>query len=138
MKVQDPSGQTWRVTRRWVPWRPRLREPGGGDLDLVSAAEGPISFVVLLLLGLFVVPVVMVGVVFVGELLLLLLPFAVLGRMLFGQHWWVEAREGFAPRWEAEAGTWQEAGALIRRTASSIANGDGPLPNLGPDRDLAA
>lgn len=25
MKVRDPEGRTWRVTRRWLPWRPRPR-----------------------------------------------------------------------------------------------------------------
>lgn len=138
VKVRDPHGQTWRVTRRWVPWRIRRRWT---DPDLELFLDGGLAgFLAVLVIGLIIWPLFGFLVVLVLEafLLLVLLPFAILGRMWFGQHWWVEAREGFTPRWETQAGTWHEAGALIRRTAESIQHGDGPLANLGEDADLSA
>jgi hypothetical protein len=132
MKVRDPYGETWRVTRRWLPWGPRRR--GLGPDVWLDAADGPVSFLALLVIGILVLPLVTIGVFFVAEalLLLVLLPFVVLARVALGKQWWIEARRGFQPYWECEAGTWRESGARIRRVAEEITRGDLPLRTLGP------
>lgn len=98
MKVKDPSGQTWRVTRRWVPWRRRLK----GVLSSMPDGAGgfgddPVSLVLGVIFLIIMIPFLVLAFVAALELLLLLLviPFALLARALFGQHWTVEARRGF-------------------------------------------
>ncbi|WP_193610597.1 hypothetical protein [Nocardioides lijunqiniae] len=132
MKVQDPTGQTWRVTRRWVPWRRRLKGvmanmpsgPGLGD-DPVSAVIGLIFLVILL-------PFLVLAVVAALELLLLLLvvPFALLARVLLGRHWTVEARRGFTIWYDEPAGDWQSSALRIHSLADALRRGDIPTPNV--------
>lgn len=133
MKVLDPEGRTWRVTRRWVPWRLRRRHLGS---DFMLEGDDPISFVLFLVPGLIVLPLLSLVVFFALEVLLLalLLPVVVLLRIAFGHQWWIEARLGFRPYWEGEAGTWRRSGERIREIAQSIERGDPPLRTLGEDR----
>jgi hypothetical protein len=130
VKVSSPDGQTWRISRRWLPWRPRKREIEG---DIPTEADDPIGCLVLALLGLFVLPVVGVGVVFALELLavLVLLPFAVLGRVVFGRRWHVEARRGFRLHYEEEAGSWVAARERILSLAGEIQRGEVPPAAFG-------
>ncbi|MBM7519033.1 hypothetical protein [Nocardioides nitrophenolicus] len=131
MKVLDPQGRTWRVTRRWLPWRPRRRYLGPSlNLDVV---DGLVGFLVALVFGLVVLPIASFVFLTGGELVLLvvLLPAVTLGRVLFGRHWWIEARLGFRPYWETEAGDWKESGRRIRAVAESIERGDPPMRTLG-------
>lgn len=132
MKVSDPQGQTWRVTRRWVPWRPRRRNLSP---DLLLEGEDPIGFLFFLVLGLVLLPLLSLVVFLAVELVLLavLLPVVVVLRIAFGHQWWIEARQGFRPHWEVQAGTWRESGEQIRQVAASIGRGDPPLRNLGKD-----
>ncbi len=128
MKVTDPDGMTWRVTRRWVPWRRRFK--GGWEmLPDLPVADDPIVVGVLLLLCLPVLLLVVVaGLEFL--LLLLILPFAILARVLFGRHWMIEARQGWTPVWEEPAGSWRQSGQAIRDVATAIQHGHRPPPNL--------
>lgn len=137
VKVEDPSGQTWRVSRRWVPWRRRVKGdvesfpdvmPDGLGDDPVSAV---IAAIALVLIAPFVVLVVVVGAEFL--LLLLLLPFAVLGRVLLGRHWAVEVRRGWKPWWEVRAGDWQDSASRIHDVAAAIRRGELPEQTLGLD-----
>jgi hypothetical protein len=73
----------WRVTRRWV----------------------------LIVMLPFIVLALVAGLEFLVALVLL--PFAVLGRVDFGRHWTVEARRGWKSYWEAPSGDWQESGLRI-------------------------
>ena len=133
MKVVDPEGRTWRVTRRWLPWRPRPRSLGPSlSLDVV---DGPLGFVLALLFGLVILPLVSFVVLSGGELVILvaLLPGVSLARMLFGKRWWVEARLGYRPYWEAEAGDWRASGERIRAVAEAIGRGDPPMRTLGSE-----
>jgi len=129
MRVHDPSGQAWRVSRRWVPWRRRLKGlVDGPDLplglgdDLVSVVIG-----VLCLVFLFVAAVAGL------ELLLLLLvfPFAVAGRVLLGRHWTIEIRRGWKPYWEREVGDWQQSSARMLEIQSAIRDGRLPPQTIG-------
>ncbi|UUW92344.1 hypothetical protein ABFU82_00250 [Nocardioides sp. WV_118_6] len=129
MKVRDPQGRTWRVTRRWVPWRLRRRKV---DPDLLVGGDDPISCLVVFVVGLVVLPLLLIVVVFALEALLLalLLPVVALARVWFGRSWWVEARIGFRPHWEEEAGDWAASRLRIHALARSIENGDAPPANL--------
>lgn len=128
MKVTDPTGQTWRVTRRWVPWRRRLKGSFDSvpDLGVGSLGDDPISAIVgviaLIILLPFLVLVALAGVELL--LVLLLLPFAVLGRVAFGRHWHVEVRRGFKPVHEVEAGDWQASTLKIHELAGVLERGD--------------
>ncbi|HWJ82130.1 MAG TPA: hypothetical protein VNS55_07830 [Nocardioides sp.] len=134
MKVTDPAGQTWRVTRRWVPWRRRLKGSldavpdlgiGGLGNDPVSAIVGVVLLIVLLP---FLLLVLLAGVELL--LVLLVLPFAVVARVAFGRHWYVEVRRGFTPVHEVEAGDWRESGLRIYELAGVLERGDTLPANL--------
>ena len=143
MKVRDPGGQTWRVTRRWVPWRRRTHGLDSPDLPIGDLGDEPVSLVLGLIALVVLVPVVIASFVVALELLLLLLllPLALLGRVLLGHHWTVEARRGFRIWWEASAGDWQASGDVIHRVADEIRRGDLPsqvvgapsTPRMNPD-----
>ena len=131
MKVEDPTGQTWRITRRWVPWRRRLRGRISTAADMVPSGLGddPVSAIVFLICMVIALPFLVIALIAGLELLLvlLLLPFAVLARVLFGQHWTVEVRRGFSIWWDAPSGDWQDSGVLIYDVAHAIRKGE-PLP----------
>ncbi len=138
MKVKDPTGQTWRVTRRWVPWRRQLRTVDGPDLSWVpSLGDDPISAILLVLVLILMLPFVVLALLVAAELLLLLLllPVAVAVRVAFGRHWTIEARRGFAIWWDAPSGGWRESGARIRSVAAAISRGDLPP---GPSADAVS
>ena len=133
MKVRDPQGQAWRVSRRWVPWRRRLK----GFLDAMpsgpSFGDDPISLVLGLLFLLVAIPLLLIVALGAVELLAMLavLPFAILARVLLGRHWVVEVRHGWTPYWEGPGGGWRSSRAEIARLAEAIRAGDTPPPNLG-------
>ena len=52
------DGRTIDVRRRWLPWKPRLRNVEGGDVWLIDGADDVVGFVVLLVLS-FVVSVLL-------------------------------------------------------------------------------
>jgi hypothetical protein len=134
VKVRDPAGQTWRVTRRWVPWRRRLKGSLDAMPDLpVGLGDDPVSAVIGIVFLVILLPFLLLALVAGLELLLLLLvlPFAALGRIALGRHWTVEARRGFTIWWEAEAGSWQASGLRIHDVAASIERGDPPPRTVG-------
>lgn len=138
MKVRDPQGQTWRVTRRWVPWRRRLRGIDSGPLDLAGGlGDDPISAIVAIVLLVLALPFLALSLVVATELLLLLLllPFAVLARVLLGRAWTIEARRGFTIWWDAPGGDWRASGEQIRAVAGAIQRGDLPRRTVGAEDD---
>lgn len=99
-------------------------------------AGGLTEFVFALVFGLVIFPVLTFVFLSGGEIVLLALivPFAAIGRIAFGKHWWIEARKGFHPYWEEQAGTWRQSAERIRNVAGGIERGDHPLRSLGTDR----
>ena len=96
MKVVDPQGGTWRVSRRWVPWRRRLRVDGGPDIPGGgNLGDDPISLIIGLILFILVLPFLVIAGIALLEMLLLLLlvPFVIAGRILFGRQWRIEVRD---------------------------------------------
>lgn len=133
VKVKDPDGRTWRVTRRWVPWRRRLKGSLDGAPDVpIGLGDDPISAIIGVILLIILLPFLILALIAGLELLLLLLllPFVLLGRVLFGTHWTIEARRGFEIWWDAPAGDWQASGVRIHEVARAIEAGDPPPPAL--------
>ena len=93
MKVVDPDGVRWEVTRRWLERPAWSRHRGvddgagfgysGGDVDGLLGVAVVVAFVLLLGFGLPVLLAVLGLAVAVGGLAL---------RILFGRPWLVEAR----------------------------------------------
>lgn len=130
MKITDPSGQTWRVTRRWVPWRRRLKGSLGDVPNIMPSGLGddPVSAVIFLVCLVIMLPFLVLALIAGLELLLVLLvlPFALLGRVVFGRHWTVEARKGWTIWWEVPAGDWQDSEVKIHEVADAIRIGNLP------------
>lgn len=139
MKVRTPGGETYRVTRRWVPWQRKSRRLSLDGFDVpVSPPSGddPISAILLVLWLIIALPLIIVVVavmLLTGiELLLLLaiLPFAVSARVVFGRHWTIEVRHGFTPIHEERAGSWTASGVRIKELAQKIESGNVPAATL--------
>lgn len=136
MRVRDPQGRFWRVSRRWTPWRRRTRLPSAGHLPVFRAdGNDTASALVLLVVG---VPLLVVTAVALAELalLLLLLPVLALARIILGRHWVVEVRSGMRAVWETEVGTWPQTRAAINSMASGLESGIYPWEEQ-PGRALA-
>jgi hypothetical protein len=128
MKVRTPKGETYRVRRRWLPWR-RHDTKALDWLPPGSAVSGldddPISFIIGAIL---LIPVLLVLAVVVGEflLLLLLLPFFVLARSIFGTPWVIEVTHQREVVHAEEVKGW---GASQQRINDLVtATGQGDLP----------
>lgn len=151
MKATDPTGKTYSVTRRWMPWRRRIKDAdfdtgGGGFGDLGGLGDDPISLVLFLIFGLFALVLVLPGLLLLLgaaveiSLLLALLPIAVLARTLFGMPWEVEVRDTNPSRgipWpvvhtEPVRG-WTDSGTRIHDIAAEITRGAfTPTPPTAP------
>ncbi|MGC5165729.1 hypothetical protein [Luteimicrobium sp. DT211] len=97
MKIVTPAGETYRVHRRVLPWRRRIREKP--DWDLLDAFDVPdvdhlgVLGAILLVIGIVIaLPIIVLALLVVGEvlLLLLLLPLFLLARVAFKKPWIVE------------------------------------------------
>lgn len=137
MKVKDPHGTVWRVSRRWLPWRRRLRSYFP-DLPVWAGGDDPISAIIGLILLILMIPFILLFIFVALEflLLLLLLPFIVLVRMLFGRSWEVEAHRGTWPGelwWYEPSGTWSQSGRRLKNIAELIQRGQTP-PHTAPSR----
>ncbi|WP_256838530.1 hypothetical protein [Ornithinimicrobium faecis] len=134
MKIKDPHGQTWRVTRRWVPWRRKLKGTWERMPELPSG-DDPISMILTVIMLILCLPVLILALVASLEflLILLLLPFVILGRIIFGQHWTIEARLDWTPVWEEAAGSWSDSGRAIQDVATAIQRGHLPPHNIPAD-----
>lgn len=127
VKVRSPDGQVWRVRRRWLPWRQRRRDVD--FVDLSDFADDPVTWIALIVVSIVLAPVLIVlaAVLIAGLeflLLLLVLPVAVLARVLFGRRWCVEVRRGRRLHQEVVGGDWQRSGLLVRDLASQIERGE--------------
>lgn len=99
--------------------------------DFTMVGDEPISFLIGLGLtvALLLVPIVVVGVVFIAEwlIVLLVLPLATLVRIAFGMPWTVVARSGSPrTRYVDQAQGWAESRALIRTVAEEISRDGAP------------
>jgi hypothetical protein len=95
-RVRGPDGTTWRVGRRWLPWRPRRRAgvatPWVDGLEFAGADDAVGCLVAVAVAVLL--PVIVLAVMFALEWLALaaVLPVAVAARAITGRPWIVTAR----------------------------------------------
>lgn len=136
MIIEDPSGETWRIKRRWLPWRLRKRDldiqPDGGSGidggdDLVI---GLVVFIMMLLVVLFA-PVVAVLAIFVAELMLLLLflPLFVVLRAAFVARWPIEAWHGKKLVHAEAVRGWGTSHRRMVELADNVRLGSWPVPS---------
>ena len=91
-KTVNRGGRRFRVRRRWLPWRRRVRDvpdlPDGGG----SLGDDPISAILGIFLLVLAIPAIVVTVLLLAELLLLLLllPVFVVVRLLLPVPWTIE------------------------------------------------
>ena len=92
--------------------------------------DDPISAIIAIIFLVIAIPFLVLGLIALVELLLvlLLLPVALVGRVIFGRHWVVEARKGFSVEWDERSGDWQASGLRIRAVADALERGAGPPP----------
>lgn len=118
-----------------MPWRRRLKGSLDSAPDLPSSGLGddPISLVLGIVALIVLLPFLLLVLVAGAELLLLLLvfPFALLGRVAFGRHWTVEVRRGWQPYAEEPAGDWRDSGLRIDELADRLRRGEVPEQTLG-------
>jgi hypothetical protein len=121
-EVQSPDGRVWRVRRRWAPKTPRLRTQSQtssrrkGDTlfdvlsvpdvpfldDMTGAVVGVVFFVIVVIVLLTIVfPLIALTL----ELLLFVVVFTagLIGRLIFGRPWRIEARTIGTPHLSREA-----------------------------------
>lgn len=141
--VETPDGGRWRVGRRWVPWRFRLRKPrsplddlGGADLplELAGTVGGPFVIVgvvaAILLFALAAVPVLLAVVEL--TILAVLVAGGVVVRILLRRPWIVDVQRLDAydgGSWEVVG--WRRSGELATALATQLESGQ-PLTGL-PD-----
>jgi hypothetical protein len=127
VKVADHAGETWNVRRRWLPWRPRLRD-GAFELGtyVVDVADGfPL---LLFLLGLVLIPVAVLLAVFVAEIALVLLFVSLLtfGRSIFVGRWPIEVFRGDALVHVEAVRGWADSRRRMLAMVDGIRRGDPP------------
>lgn len=145
VKATDPEGVTYRVQRRWLPWRWRKRVSGRpldfisplDGVDLVDGVAGLVMSIVAAIVFIVVVPILVLALLTGVEflLLLLILPLAVIAR-LFGQHWHVEVRRGLHVLHEVDGGDWGRSRVVIADLAEQIRLGQLQQGGPGSDRLL--
>ena len=115
-----------------MPWRRRLKGFTDAVPDFPELGDDPISAVIGIIFLIILLPFVLLALVSGLEFLLLLvvMPFGILGRVLFGKHWTIEVRQGWRPWWEAPGGDWRESGLRIHDVAADIQRGTLPPQTL--------
>lgn len=95
-EVVDATGVTWKVKRRWLPWRLRRRDLSDAG-DFATGVDADDDVIGLTLIVIFVLlPIVGVVIILFFELalLLLLIPFLILIRILLRRPWPIEVWKG--------------------------------------------
>jgi len=133
MLVSALDGRAIEVRRRWLPWKPRLRDVDPGFVDLTGGADDPVGFVVALVLGL-VATVVLAALlpfaVLASEVLLVLalvVPLLVLARVFWMLPWIVEATNGDTLLGIDKVRGWRDSSDRIRDIAAAYERGQDPF-----------
>jgi hypothetical protein len=129
VRVRDLDGKTWRVGRRWLPWRRRIREiPDVNDyslpdLDIGDDLPGFLAVLAIAFVVIITLPFLLLAIGFMIELSLLLslLPVAVLFRVALRRPWTVQviAPDGSLAAAEPVVG-WRESGERVQARAASL------------------
>jgi hypothetical protein len=136
-EVVDPAGVRWRVRRRWAPDR-RLRPRWHGDVidvpDVTCLGDEPggvlagvVIAVVVIVAAIVFVPLLLL----LGEMVLFLAVavLAVVGRVLLGRPWTLEA-EAPETRLSWRVKGWGASRRAMTEIAAALARGQRPGPDL--------
>lgn len=143
--VVTPDGDTWKVGRRWLPFRPRHdRFDVVESVDAGSVAEGddPLSFLLLFILSVvlwvvltlvFAVVVAVIALVVEAVVAALVLVVAAAGRVVLRRPWTVVARcvKGLPRRHTWAIVGWRASGKMVDDVARSLAEGTALPPAIG-------
>jgi hypothetical protein len=129
VRVRDLEGNTWRVGRRWLPWRRRIRNVADWDFELpdlgglVDDLPGFLGVLLAVVAVLIMLPFVMlaIGAMIELALLLALLPLVVLVRVALRRPWTVQviAPNGSVAVAEPVVG-WTASGERVAALAASL------------------
>lgn len=143
-RVDAPDGVEWRISRRWLTYRPQFGRPRRGeiasesllnagpawpDVGNVDLGEGMLLVAVAVAIALILIPVLFLGI----ELIVVgvLLASGVMARTIFRKPWVVEARSSdpltSARLLEWQVRGWRKSGKLIGQVASELSAGREPL-----------
>lgn len=148
-RVEAIDGRGWVVRRRWVPrlgpetlwgrFRRRVRQmfrragdiDGGGCFD-IGGIDDLVALLVLVVVAALVVFVLFPILVALLDVLLvaLLTIVGVIGRVVFGRPWTIEAIGDDESRYAWHVVGWRESKALVTELADRLRLG-GPLPEPG-------
>ena len=129
MKVTDPAGRTWRVQRRWLPWRRKVRDVPDVPVDTPFIGGDDIfSAIILVVTVIILIPVILMAALMLAELLLLLLllPLWVLVRAVRGGAWPIEVSRGKTLMWTESVHGWSASRARVRAIGQEIKVGTRP------------
>jgi hypothetical protein len=133
MEVTALDGRAVELHRRWLPWKPRLREVDSGFVDLTGGTADPAGFVAALVIGVVVSVVLALLLPFAilaSELLLvlaLLVPLLVLARLFWMLPWILEARSGDTLLGIDKVRGWRDSSERIREIAAAYERGQDPF-----------
>jgi len=133
VKVTDPAGDTWRVRRRWLPWRRRVKDVDLAPVDGVPDLDG----VALVILAALLLPLVVFFALVVAEifLLLMLVPVVALVRAVVLRRWPIAVRREKSHVWDESVRGWRGSRDRMRAIADAVARGEVALVKP-PDVDL--
>ncbi|KQV76719.1 hypothetical protein ASC61_17880 [Aeromicrobium sp. Root344] len=123
MKVRDPQGQTWRVRRRWLPWRRKVRDVPDVPVDgLFTGGDDPVSAILFVIGLVILLPVIVMFAAMLAEflLLLLLLPLWLFVRALLGGSWPIEVLRGRTYVGTESVKGWTPSGVRMHDIAEEI------------------
>jgi hypothetical protein len=139
--VQTPSGEEWRVGRRWMTrGLPRWRKVPVGTATTEAALstpdfggmDGPAATLAIVVgavaLAVVVIPLLLFGIELI--ILGLVIGLAILGRGLLGRPWIVEARRATdtSPTYSWSVSGWRRSRQTIDEVVSSLRAGIDPAP----------
>jgi hypothetical protein len=87
VRFDDRDGVTWRVGRRWLPWRRRIREVPDLGIDGGPGGDDPISAIIGLFLLVLAIPALVVLALLLAELVLLIALLPVVALLRFVASW---------------------------------------------------
>lgn len=90
--------------------------------DFPALGDDPVSLIVGIVLLIVMIPFLVLFLLGALEMaaLLVVYPFAIGARVLFGKHWYVEARRRYTVVFETDGGDWRSSSTKILELADQI------------------
>lgn len=125
MKAVTPTGEKYRVRRKWLPWRRKTTARDMDWLNIPDLGDDPISMIIM---AIVLLPLIVILVIFLGEFLLLLLifPLVMIARSIFGKPWTIEVTEKGNLRAAEQVKGWSASHDRIQEIAKLLRTGGLP------------